>query len=301
MSSRGKKTAPKPKASRKSAKIPKKHAKPAPKKARPAARPKPPAKAAARPKPSARPAAKASRRPAAPARPPVPVRSAPVSRPPPKPVAKAPSPVPPPAPRSLPPMVARRPPLPPPPASRPPPPKVSTFARSYYWSDLRVGDDLPPLARPPIDRVQIVRYAAAANDLNRLYVDEPYAQALGFVRGAFAPGPLVLGFMGQLLSAWLKKGHVRKLSGRFVKLVWPGDELTCRGRIAELRREKGVCTADIELWAENQKGELVLRGQATCELLEAPPPGTGGFLASLDARLGRSAQPRPAPAPFRRR
>jgi acyl dehydratase len=163
-----------------------------------------------------------------------------------------------------------------------------------------VGDDLPPLAKPPIDRVQIVRYVVAASDLNRLHVDEPYAQGLGF-RGAFSPGPLALGFMGQLLSAWLKKGQVRKLSGRFVKLVWPGDELTCRGRIAELRREKGACTTDIELWAENQKGELVLRGQATCELLEAPPAGSGGFLASLDARLGRSGQGRPAATPPRRR
>lgn len=163
-----------------------------------------------------------------------------------------------------------------------------------------MGDDLPSLATPRLDRVQIVRYAAAAGDLNRLHVDEPYAQALGF-RGVFAPGPLILGFMGQLLSVWLKKGRVRKLSGRFVKLVWPGDELTCRGRIAELRREKAVCLADIELWAENKKGELVLRGQATCELLEAPPRGTGGFLSSLNVRPGRAAPHRSVPTPSRHR
>jgi acyl dehydratase len=168
-------------------------------------------------------------------------------------------------------------------------PKQS-LARSFYWSELRVGDDLPPLTKPAIDRVQIVRYAAAAGDFNRLHLDEPYAHQVGFP-GLFAPGMLPMAFIGQLLTAWLRRGHVRKMSARFVKIVWPHDELTCRGRIAELRREGGACYADVELWAENQKGELVLRGQATCELYESPQVGGGdggGLLFAL-----QNGQPAP--------
>jgi acyl dehydratase len=161
-------------------------------------------------------------------------------------------------------------------------PKQS-LARSFYWIELRVGDDLPPLTKPAIDRVQIVRYASSSGDFNRLHLDEPYAHSLGFP-GMFAPGMLAMAFVGQLLTAWLRRGHVRKLSARFIKIVWPGDELTCRGRIAELRKEHGACYADVELWAENQKGELVLRGQATCELYESPQAGggdNGGLLYAL--------------------
>jgi len=163
-------------------------------------------------------------------------------------------------------------------------PKQS-LARSFYWSELRVGDDLPPLTKPAIDRVQIVRYASASGDFNRLHLDEPFAHALGFP-GLFAPGMLAMGFVGQLLTAWLRRGHVRRLFARFVKIVWPGDELTCRGRIAELRRDAGACYADVELWAENQKGELVLKGQATCELYESPASGAGdggGLLFALQS------------------
>jgi len=174
-------------------------------------------------------------------------------------------------------------PVPPPPPLTPArqvqPPKQS-LARSFYWSELRVGDDLPPLSKPAIDRVQIARYAAASNDFNRLHLDEPFAHALGFP-GLFAPGMLAMGFVGQLLTAWLRRGHVRRLAARFVKIVWPGDELNCRGRIAELRKENGACYADVELWAENQKGELVLRGQATCELYESPAAGAGGDAGGL--------------------
>jgi acyl dehydratase len=170
--------------------------------------------------------------------------------------------------RALPPL----PPLTPPKQVQEP---KQNLARSFYWSELRVGDDLPPLSKPAIDRVQIARYAAASNDFNRLHLDEPFAHALGFP-GLFAPGMLAMGFVGQLLTAWLRRGHVRRLAARFVKIVWPGDELTCRGRIFELRKENGACYADVELWAENQKGELVLRGQATCELYESPAIGGGG-------------------------
>lgn len=190
--------------------------------------------------------------------------------------------------RSSPPPAARK--SDPPPRGMPaltPPKQVQepkqSLARSFYWSELRVGDDLPPLTKPAIDRVQIVRYAASSGDFNRLHLDEPYAHAVGFP-GLFAPGMLALAFVGQLLTAWLRRGHVRKLGARFIKIVWPGDELTCRGRIAELRKENGACYADVELWAENQKGELVLRGQATCELYESPQNGGGdggGLLFAL--------------------
>ena len=185
-------------------------------------------------------------------------------------------------------------------------PKQS-LARSFYWSELRVGDDLPPLTKPAIDRVQIVRYAASSGDFNRLHLDEPYAHQVGFP-GLFAPGMLPMAFVGQLLTAWLRRGHVRKLSARFVKIVWPGDELTCRGRIAELRKEGGGCYADVELWAENQKGELVLRGGATCELYESPQAGGGdggGLLFALQnappATPARKAAPASRPPPSKKR
>lgn len=222
----------------------------------------------------------------------------------PLPAAKKSSP-PPPARKSEPPAPRGMPALTPPKQVQEP---KQSLARSFYWSELRVGDDLPPLTKPAIDRVQIVRYAAASGDFNRLHLDEPFAHALGFP-GLFAPGMLAMGFVGQLLTAWLRRGHVRRLAARFVKIVWPGDELTCHGRIAELRKENGACYADVELWAENQKGELVLRGQATCELYESPAVGgggdTGGLLFALQgtepAAGGLGAAKAGKPPPSRKR
>jgi acyl dehydratase len=187
----------------------------------------------------------------------------------------------------------------------PPPKPQPTIARSYFFVDLRVGDDLPPLSKPAVDRVQIARFAVEARDLNRLYLDEPFAASLGY-RTAVAPGVLAMSFAGQMVTQWLRRGTVRKLAARFVKLVRPGDELTCRGRVADLRREAGECLADLELWAENQKGEAVLRGSATCALLESPAviPGESGLFSSAlrnPPPAQRPLQPRrPLPPPKRR-
>jgi acyl dehydratase len=158
------------------------------------------------------------------------------------------------------------------PVSKRPPPR---YATSCLPGELRVGDELAPLERPPLDRVQIARYAVAAGELRRLHLDEPYAVAAGF-RSVLAPGALAMADISQLLTRWLatgRLGRIERLSSRFVKLVRPGDELTSHARIAELRRETGACFAELEMWVENQKGELVLRGHATCALPEGPVAG----------------------------
>jgi len=142
-------------------------------------------------------------------------------------------------------------------------------ARKLYYENVRVGDELQPLLKPALDRVAIARYAAASDDFNPNHVDEDYARRSGFP-GVFAHGSMAMGFLGQLCSEWVRAGQVKRLSARFVKIIWPGDQLTCRGRVVEKRREGGEYYVDLELWVENQKGELVVKGNATTRLFHSP-------------------------------
>jgi acyl dehydratase len=139
-------------------------------------------------------------------------------------------------------------------------------ARQLYFEAVKVGDELPPLVKPPVDRLQIARYVAAAQDWNPLYIDEPLAKNAGFP-SALAPGTIAMGFLAELSSEWVRGARLRKFAARFVKIVWPGDVLTARGRVVERRFEEGGRYAiDLELWAENQRGELVVKGSATFQL-----------------------------------
>jgi acyl dehydratase len=143
---------------------------------------------------------------------------------------------------------------------------MNLTVRQLYFEAIKVGDELPPLVKPPVDRLQITRYLGASGDFNPLHCDEPYARAAGFP-GVSAPAMIGMGFLAELVTEWVRGARLRRVQARFVKIIWPGDVLTVRGRVAERRFEEGgKYTADIEAWAENQRGELVVRGVATVQL-----------------------------------
>lgn len=142
-------------------------------------------------------------------------------------------------------------------------------ARKLYYENVRIGDELQPLLKPAIDRVAIARYAGVSDDYNPIHVDEDYARRSGFP-GVSAHPMLAMGYLGQLCAEWARAGQVKRLAARFIKIIWPGDQLTCRGRVLDKRREGGDYYVDLEIWVENQKGELVLRGTATVRLYYSP-------------------------------
>ena len=154
-------------------------------------------------------------------------------------------------------------------------------ARQLYFEAVKVGDELPPLVKPPVDRLQIARYSGAAQDWNPLSVDEQYARNAGFP-SALVPAMVSMGFLGELVMDWVRGARLRKIQARFVKIVWPGDVLTSRGRVVDRRFEApGRYAIDVEAWAENQRGELVVRGLATFQL----------FYSSEDESRQRAGQP----------
>ena len=181
-------------------------------------------------------------------------------------------------------------------------------ARQLYFEAVKVGDELPPLVKPPVDRLQIARYVGAAQDWNPLYIDEPHAKNAGFP-SALAPGMIAMGFLAELASEWVRGARLRKFQARFVKIIWPGDVLTARGRVVERRfEEKGRYAIDLELWAENQRGELVVKGAATFQLYYSADDearqrqGQPPLVVSQEeeearlAKLSRAQPARPAPA-----
>jgi acyl dehydratase len=137
--------------------------------------------------------------------------------------------------------------------------------RKMYFESVRVGDELPAMAKSPIDRVQLARYAAATNDYNPFNIDEVQAKAIG-MPSVVSPATLGLGFLGQLVTDWARGGQVKRVSARFTRMLWPGDTLVCKGRVTDRWGEGGRYHVELDVWAENQKGELVVRGNVTLKV-----------------------------------
>ncbi|MBN1210322.1 MAG: MaoC family dehydratase [Myxococcaceae bacterium] len=138
-------------------------------------------------------------------------------------------------------------------------------ARKLYFEAVRVGDELPALAKAPVDRVQLSRYAGASGDYNPVHVDELYAKSVG-MPSVYAPGMLIMGMLGQLISDWARGGQLRRYGVRFIKMVWPGDTVVCKGRVSDRHGSGGRYFVEIDLWAENQRGELLMKGQSVIQL-----------------------------------
>src|SRR5690349_24661884 len=98
----------------------------------------------------------------------------------------------------------------------------------------------PPRVVGPLTRTDFVRYQGASGDMNPIHHDEEFARSAGY------PAPLSVGmFQAALLATWatdwLGAEAVRGFRVRFAQPVWPGDTLTCSGRVVREYAEDGEC------------------------------------------------------------
>ena len=131
------------------------------------------------------------------------------------------------------------------------------------FEDVEVGDEIPALVKE-ISTVSMVMYAASTWDFHRYHHDMEYAKRKG-MREQFLDGQQMGGYLAQLVMDWAGvDATLKRLSFRYGDFVFPGDKLTCRGRVAG-KGEGGV--VECELWIENQVGARVLKnGRAVVQL-----------------------------------
>lgn len=129
----------------------------------------------------------------------------------------------------------------------------------------------PPLTIGPVTRTDFVRYQGASGDLNPLHHDEPFARAAGF-DAPMSVGMFQAGLLATWSTSWLGAENVRRFGARFKEPVWPGDVLTCEGRVVRTYEEGGELRVDLDLTCTRQTGGIAVQGWAT-------------FAASVDADI----------------
>ena len=128
--------------------------------------------------------------------------------------------------------------------------------------DLKVGDTHEAVVIDKVTRTHIVKYAGASGDFNPLHHDDTVAQSLGGYPSVFAHGMFSMGLTGRVLTDWLDPTALKKFGVRFTRQVWPGDTLTARGEVTDVRDEDGQRLATIRVVTVNQNGESVVEGEA---------------------------------------
>lgn len=137
---------------------------------------------------------------------------------------------------------------------------------SLRVATLKVGDAHEEVLVEDLKRTQLVQYAGASGDYNPVHTDEKFVTEVAGYPTVFAHGMLTMGMTGMLLTNFVGDGRLTKYGVRFVSQVWPGDTLTGRAEITDIRSVDGEHFADLAITTVNQDGAPVLTGTATARL-----------------------------------
>ena len=116
-----------------------------------------------------------------------------------------------------------------------------------------------------LTRTDLVRYAGASGDFNPIHHDQTFAEAAGNPT-VFAHGMLSAGFLGKCLTDFVGVNRLRRFKVRFATRVWPGDTITCKGRVTKKYVAGDARLIEGEVQALTQKGEVAIYGTFTAEL-----------------------------------
>ena len=165
-----------------------------------------------------------------------------------------------------------------------------------YWEDVQVGEQIPPIVKGPLSSddmlnfVDIVRGTLTFSyflDHRRRHPDDVYwdpetgmpdswdasmiknsvAQEFGFPF-AHDSGTQRVCWLENLVTNWTSNlGFLESLKVRLVRPNFIHDTTWCKGRVTGKSVQDGKFLADLELWCENQRGEITAKGSATVALV----------------------------------
>lgn len=133
------------------------------------------------------------------------------------------------------------------------------------YEQLKIGDPLPALTKPAITEVQLVRYSGASGDFNPIHTVHQAGVDSGN-NGVIAHGMVIMGFVGQMITNWVRPEQVRKFGVRFIGISRPGDEITVTGKVVEKFEVEGEKRVRCEVEAVDQAGQRKVKGEFVAAL-----------------------------------
>ena len=133
------------------------------------------------------------------------------------------------------------------------------------FDTVQIGDELPPLQLPPVDRTTLALFAGASGDHNPIHIDVDVARRAG-MPDVFAQGMLGMAWVGRVVTAWAPQSRLRRFDARFQGITHLGNAIRCTGRVVEKLQHGGERCVRIELRSANQFGQTKIAGEALVAL-----------------------------------
>ena len=133
------------------------------------------------------------------------------------------------------------------------------------FDDVKLGDQLPVLQLPPVDRSTLALFAGASGDHNPIHIDVDFARRSG-MPDVFAQGMLGMAWIARLITSWAGQSCLRRLDVRFLGITHLGNAMRCSGRVIEKLEQNGERCVRIEVQSANQFGQNKIVGEALVAL-----------------------------------
>lgn len=133
------------------------------------------------------------------------------------------------------------------------------------FNSVQVGDLLPALQLPPVDRKMLALFGGASGDHNAVHIDLDFARRAG-MPDVFAQGMLGMAWLGRLLTQWAPQSRLRRFDVRFQGITHLGNAIRCTGKVVEKLEHDGVPCVRVEIQATNQYGQTKIAGDALVSL-----------------------------------
>ena len=132
-------------------------------------------------------------------------------------------------------------------------------SKKLYYEDVNVGDEVPPFVVENLTRTDFVRYAGSSGDFNPIHHAQTFAEVSAYPT-VFAMGMFNAGLLSKCVTDYVGRENLRKYMVRFATQVWPGDTVTCTGKVTKKGTENGDKVIEGELQMTNQKGQVAIQG-----------------------------------------
>ncbi|WP_420464893.1 MaoC/PaaZ C-terminal domain-containing protein [Panacagrimonas sp.] len=132
-------------------------------------------------------------------------------------------------------------------------------------TSVNVGDALPELQLPAIDRATLALFAGASGDHNPIHIDLDFARRAGMA-DVFAHGMLGMAWLGRLLTGWRPQAQLRRFDVRFGAITHLGNAPVLSGKVLEVLEQDGETCARVQVEMRNQFGLSKIQGEALVAL-----------------------------------
>jgi acyl dehydratase len=175
-------------------------------------------------------------------------------------------------------------------------PNRITGSKVLYWEDVHEGDQLPPIVRGPLSLMDTMGFLVGcgrghthgillqeAKHHPAHYFRNPEAgggieyTGIGHHRdsvakqvgapGTYDYGPQRMAWLCSLVTNWMgDAAFLKRVRGEMRRFNVLGDTTWCKGKVSRKYVKDGYALVDLEIWAENQRGEITAPGLATVML-----------------------------------